>query len=464
MLLNNAKIFSEGLVHKGNILVVDGSIAEVIYNPDDKDYKTLRNKNEDGREIDCKERLIIPGIIDIHSHLRDMEQSEKETFRTGTKAAAYSGITTVFNMPNTIPPAITSDNVKKWMEKASENIFINVGFIAGVPKGINEIEIKELINLGIIGFKIYPLSPLNDIDWYNPENIQKILNISTKYQIPLFFHAGFPISEEKKKEILRTYQVQNNLDLHNRLNPIEMEEKYIQFIIENYKDFIYNNSLEHTNFPIIHFCHVSCREGYLTIQNTLKLDKNLKISFEITPHHLLLSHEIKLEKDSFGKVLPPLRSSTNVKFLFKEFAEGNVFLIGTDHAPHTLDEKAQDFFNAPSGFPGFETYPLLLLHNVFNYKLSLENFVKSCSENPAVIFNLSKKGFIKQGYDADLVIIDKVPEFSVNSLEFKSKAKYSPFENCKSTVQIWKVFLSGNEINNETFNPIGKVLKANYKV
>ena len=164
MILKNAKIFSEGLVHKGAILINNGIIVEVKCTPDEKDYKRLFEKNDDNKVLDCKNKLILPGIIDIHSHLRDMGQSDKETFFTGTKAAAYSGITTVFNMPNTKPPAISGEQVNIWMEKAQNNINVDVGFIAGVPKEIDENKIKKIIELGVIGFKIYPLNPLNDID------------------------------------------------------------------------------------------------------------------------------------------------------------------------------------------------------------------------------------------------------------------------------------------------------------
>ena len=114
MIFKNGKIFSEGLIHNGDILINNGLITKVVFKPDEKDFKNLSSKNQDGKILDCGNKLILPGIIDIHSHLRDLEQSEKETFFTGTKAAAYSGITTVFNMPNTKPPAITEDQVKMW--------------------------------------------------------------------------------------------------------------------------------------------------------------------------------------------------------------------------------------------------------------------------------------------------------------------------------------------------------------
>jgi dihydroorotase len=369
-------------------------------------------------------------------------------------------------MPNTKPPAISSEQIQKWMEKAQNSINIDVGFIAGVPKEINETEIKRIIKLGVIGFKIYPLNPLNDINWKNPENIQKILIISSRYQIPLFIHAAFPISKEDEDQILSEFKVQkyNTLELHDKLNPAEMEEKFIDFIIENYKKCIINNKLNPESYPIVHFCHISCIKGFLSIQMALKSENNFKITFEITPHHLLLSHDIILNENNYGKVLPPLRSSEHSQFLFNKLKEGNVSLIGTDHAPHTLKEKSQDYFDAPSGFPGFETYPLMMFHRIFTFNLSLEILIKITSENPAQIFNLKKKGFIKEGYDADLIIIDEISKFPIRAQKFKTKAKYSPFENCVSTVQIWKVFLRGIEINSENNISNGQIIKASYKV
>ena len=460
MILKNAKIFSEGLVHKGAILINNGIIVEVKYTPDEKDYKKLFEKNDGNKVLDCKNKFILPGIIDIHSHLRDMGQSDKETFFTGTKAAAYSGITTVFNMPNTKPPAISGEQVNIWMEKAQNNINVDVGFIAGVPKEIDENEIKKIMELGAIGFKIYPLNPLNDIDWNNTENIQKILNISSTYQIPLFIHAAFSISDKEKDRILNEFKLQeyNTLELHDRLNPVEMEEKYIEFVIENYKKHININKLNPKNYPIVHFCHISCKDSYSLIKKALRTNNNLKITFEITPHHLLLSNEIQLDNPNNGKVLPPLRDKEHSSYLFNELKHGQVNLIGTDHAPHTSEEKREEL-GALSGFPGFETYPLLLIDKVSKYELSLEIFVNVTSENPAKTFNIKNKGFIKEGYDADIYIVDKVPEYAINSQNFKTKAKFSPYEKYKTTIKIWKVFLGGVEVNNDDSIPNGKIIK-----
>ena len=243
MILKNAKIYADGILHKGALLINNGIIQSINFNPSIEDYNYITKHNDDELEINCENKLVIPGIIDTHSHLRDMDQSEKETFLTGTKAAAFSGITTVFNMPNTKPPAITAHQVKNWMNKAQSNIFVDVGFIAGVPKEINYDEIIKIIELGVIGFKIYPLSSLNEVDWTDSLNIQKLLHISSKFQIPIFIHPDRPISEDKRENILQenTLEHYTTLELHNKLYPCQMEAEYVNFILENYYKIISNN-------------------------------------------------------------------------------------------------------------------------------------------------------------------------------------------------------------------------------
>ncbi len=463
MILKNAKIYSDGLIRKGALFIEKGIIVSIIFNSTIETLAKLIEFNEDDKVIDCKNKLIIPGIIDIHSHLRDMEQSEKETFLTGSKAAAFSGITTVFNMPNTKPPAINVDQVKKWMKRAENNIFVDVGFIAGVPKGMSFEEIIKVVDLGVLGFKIYPLSPLNEINWTDSLNVQKLLNISNKFQIPIFIHPDWPLSDKKRDELYEDYsgnmrEDYNFLQFHNNLFPVQMEARYVNFVLENYYKVISDNKLDPKDYPIVHFCHISCKDSYSIIQKALSMNYKLKITFEITPHHLLLSNKISLRNMNYGKVLPPLRDKEHSSYLFNELKEGRITLIGTDHAPHTLKEKSEEL-GVPSGFPGFETYPLLLLDKVCNYELPLENFVKASSENPAKKFNIKNKGFIKEGYDADLVIIDKVPLYTIDSQKFKTKAKFTPYENFKTQIQIWKVFLRGFEINLEGLKPTGNIIK-----
>jgi len=465
MILKNAKIFHKAKLVKGIMLIEKGIINSIRLNHSNRDYKELLDLNEDGKVIDCKNKIILPGIIDCHTHLRDMGQKQKESFRTATKAAAFSGITTVFNMPNTIPPANNSKTVKKWINKAKENIFIDVGFISGVPEQINQDEIKNILDLGVMGFKIYPHDPIPNLDWTQKVNFQILLNISSIYQTRIFIHPQWPTPEQKNKELFEEYMFRHSslLKLHNKLYPCESEVRFVGYALKNYKEFISSSKLPPKDYPLIHFCHISCKKSYSLIKNILDANSNYKISYEVTPHHVLLSNELELSKPSIGKVMPPLRDKKHSEFLFKELCNGNLLLIGTDHAPHTVQEKSQNFFDAPSGFPGLETYPLLLLNEITKYKLSLANFVKIASENPARIFNLKKKGFIKEGYYADILIVDKSSEYKINPKTFHTKSKISPYEGFKTNIQIWKVLLRGNEINLENTNPSGRILTQHLK-
>ncbi|MBY9002510.1 MAG: dihydroorotase family protein [Candidatus Lokiarchaeota archaeon] len=462
MILKNAKIYTGNKLIDGALFIQSGKIQSIIKLPTEEKLENIRFQNRKVVEIDCEKRIILPGIIDIHSHLRDMGQQEKETFQTGTKAALISGITTVLNMPNTKPPAISEDQVKKWMERARNNIYNNVGFISGVPENINEKEIKKILDLGVFGFKIYPLSPLSDINWNDPENLLDLLRISAKYGIQIFIHADYPLPEEiknKTRQEIKTGKVRY-LKIHNELYPEENEARFVKYVLTNYEKFINDNDSPSKNLPKIHFCHISCEKSYKLLSN---LTKDFDVSFEVTPHHLLLSQEIELKNESFGKVLPPLRKKSDVEFLFGKLKKGEIEFIGTDHAPHTLKEKSQQFFKAPSGFPGFETYPLKILDKVFKNLLPIEYFVKAASENPANKFSIFKKGVIKEGYDADLLIIEKIKSTHLNSASFVSKANYTPFENSNTldratTVLIWKIILGGSEISVNDHIPKGKMI------
>jgi dihydroorotase len=478
MILTNGRIYIKGQLHRGSLLIHKGIIKSINFNISNHKINELKTQNTDGIVIDCQDKIILPGIIDIHSHLRDLGQKDKETFKTGTMAAAFSGITTAFNMPNTIPPAINAKLIKKWMNKASKNIFIDVGFISGVPKAINENEIKKIIDLGVIGFKIYPLEPLNYIDWKDPSKIQKIIHISAKYQIPIFIHPDWPSSKLKDK-ILPNNIVGKDINLlraHEKHHSEKSEVKFIEHVVNNYYKVIRDENLTKESLPIIHFCHISCKESFNFLYKVLNdatyrkeisnrpKDIGHNISFEVTPHHLLLNSDIKLEISSYGKVLPPLRAKKHPEYLLQELVKGNIKYIATDHAPHTLEEKRLPFYQSPSGFPGFETYPLVLLHKVFQNELTLKTFVQTASENPAIRFNLKKKGFIKEGFYADLIIIDKTDEYNINSISFRSKAKFTPFENSnlsnrRTSIQIWKVYLRGNKINIEESLPLGRIIR-----
>jgi dihydroorotase len=465
MILKNANIYYNGQLNRGALLIVDGLIKAIYKESRDNDFEIFRKNNQDHIEIDCEQRYILPGIIDIHSHLRDMGQSDKETFYSGTKAAAYSGITTIFTMPNTKPPAITAKRVYEWKERARNNIFVDVGFISGVPKSINEEEVRKILSIGVVGFKIYPLDSLDGIDWTSSDNLLRLFNISCKFHVPIFIHPDWPLGIDEERNLKNQYSELPFLKLHNKLHSERNEAKYVNFVLENYLESIKRLSSQNQT-PIVHFCHISCKESFTTIREFLEKTRdlpNINISYEVTPHHLLLSNEIKLKNEAIGKVLPPLRNRDQSNYLFEQLRDGNIPIVGTDHAPHTIEEKILTVSDAPSGFPGFETFSYILLDKVFKNKLSLNRFVEVSSENPARRFKLKNKGFIEEGKDADVIIVEKVEEYSIDSKNFRTKAKFTPFENSnlsdrKTQTLIWKVFLRGVEINYEKAPLKGRVM------
>ncbi len=463
-ILKNASLYINGNTQVGSLIIKHGKISKILlHNKSSNEEYSCRSKRN-SIEIDCNGRLVIPGLIDIHSHLRDMEQSEKETFLTGTKAAAYSGITTVFTMPNTIPPANNVNQIKLWLKKAKSNSYIDVGFIAGFPNNFDDFKIKKMINKSIIGFKIYPHKPLNRIDWTNKEIINQLFDVSSKYNIPIFIHPEWPLTEDEKKYLQNEINSKkvNLLELYDKVKSGDKELRYVKFIIDNYIEYVKENHRESQRYPIIHFCHISTKKSYEYIRSIQLADKSFKISMEITPHHLLLSNNINLENPNIGKVDPPLRDQEDQSFLYNQFKKGDLNIIASDHAPHTLNEKSNGFFDAPSGFPEFETYSLILLDKVLNNEIELKYLVQACSENPALNFHLKDKGFIKEGYQADLIIIETVDPYKINPDNFKSKAKFSPYKDFWITTSLWKVLFRGMEVNKEKITPKGKIIKIEF--
>ena len=460
-ILKNASLYLNGTTRRGTLVIKHGRIAKIILNENTQKKKLFRLLKRFITEIDCDERLILPGLIDIHSHLRDMAQSEKETFLTGTKAAAFNGITTVFNMPNTTPPANNSKQMKLWLKKAKNNLYIDVGFIAGIPDNFNPIEIREIIKQKIIGFKIYPHKPLNNLDWTNKHNLYKLFDISSKYGIPIFIHPECPILNEEETNFQNQVKsgTKKDLDLYNDIKPNQNELNYVKFVVENYKEYIHKKSLNFQQYPIVHLCHISSKQSFEYLLKIQESDEDFRITMEVTPHHLLLNKTIQIDKSTIAKVDPPLRDTSDQLYLYDQLKRGTLKIIASDHAPHTSNEKDQPFYTAPSGFPEFDTYPLILLGKVLNGEIELKNFVQACSEFPAFSFNLKKKGFIKVGYNADLVIIEKVNPYSINTINIRSKAKFTPYHEFKTTVRIWKVFLRGIEVNRENITPKGKIFR-----
>jgi dihydroorotase len=403
LIIKNAKIFFNNEIIKGGIAVDNGKILEI-----GKDSK-LPSGDE---IIDVKEHLVIPGVIDVHAHLRDLDYFRKEDFYSGTCAAANGGITTVVDMPNTNPPTISAPLLKQKMSEAQKKIVINTGFYAGIPDTLGEI--TALTQLGVFGFKLYLSQALSKFDINNSESLQRLLLKIKENRGSILIHA------ERKRDIEEVLTqadraMRSPQELYLESHSEEIEKKAIEFILT-------------LSAPIgvkIHICHVSTGAGLELIQKMKEMQDN--ITAEVTPHHLFLNLNDLEKYGTYAKMVPPLRAPSHQYRLWRGLNEGVIDIITTDHAPHMQSEKDCDFSRAANGIPGFETLLSLMLTAMHEKKITLTRLVEVISENPAKFLNLSSKGKIAPGFDADLTIIDLNRRKLIKPDVFYSKAKFSPF-------------------------------------
>lgn len=384
------------------------------------------------RKLDLGGKLVLPGLIDVHVHLRDMELSYKEDFYSGTCAALAGGFTTVFDMPNTKPPTNSPSRLMEKMEKARGAIVSNIGFYAYPPADVKEL--IQMVKLGVIGFKIYLTEePFTD---YNTVR-QLVYNVSRVGRIPVVFHAE---DKEVIDRNLRLIGEELSASSSGRVYSIEAELTAIRRILE-----ILSQSVR------AHFAHI-------TSVSSVKLVKgrNSAFSVEATPHHIFLSSRELTRLNNLAFTRPPLRGEKTRRALFEMVKSGHIDIIASDHAPHSPEEK----FSAKlmPGVPGLETTLPLLLDAVNRGELTLERVVKLLAYNPAKIFGLRNRGSIREGNIADLTVVDLKKEHRIRASDFYSKAKYSPFDNWKLRGKQTHVILSGKIAmeNGEILNKKGQ--------
>ena len=378
----------------------------------------------ENKKIDINEKLLLPGFIDPHVHFRDPGLTQKEDFKTGSESAANGGFTTVIDMPNTIPKTNTYKALKEKIAIADKKSIVNYELQAGW----NTLEeMEKMISLNPISFKIF-------MDLENDETLEGIfkdlgtLKKTTSYNGLVAVHC-----ENKaiiKKEISRLKQKEENIPIdYSYARPAKAEDESVKQAIE----------LASANNLNLHICHLSSKKS-------LNLAKSNNVSYEFTPHHLLLDNSTYNTYGTMIKTNPPLREAKD-KINISDIDENTI--IGTDHAPHTLEDKNQGVWSSSPGIPGLETVVSLLLTQVNKGNLDLKLIPKILSKNAAKVYNLKNKGSISIGKDADFTVIDLKKEGKFNIENFKTKAKYSPFDGQEYTGEAVMTIKNGKTIMNK---------------
>ena len=376
---------------------------------------------ESKRSIDCRGLYILPGLIDMHVHLRDLNQSEKEDYETGTMAAAAGGITTVVDMPNSSPPVLTREVLDQKIANATAQRYVNVGFYGGIAKSFDTSMVQD-----ILGLKVYPHSPLTDGIEYETERIRKCVQLANKHNLPLLFHPDSSI-RDKEPETREEFFL-----IHSCESEVNSLQAFLDAKVE------YEARL--------HVCHVSCAA---TARLILEHRAEHTLTAEITPHHMLLSGDNFSHDDGVAKMLPPLRSPYDTEMLAQALClKCAIDCVVSDHAPHTRSEKAASFLEAASGIPGLETILPLMLTEVFEGRIKWFDFLRCCCSGPAMILGIPSKGILTEGYDADIVLVRR-QEWYISGADFYSKAKITPFEGRRVLAKPVTTIVGGEVVYHE---------------
>jgi dihydroorotase len=421
--ITNGRIVTRDKLFTGGISIKDGKIQTI-----QKDHQLPKASET----LDAQGNLILPGLIDVHTHLRDFGLQQKEDFYTGTCAALIGGFTSVLDMPNTRPLTNSLARIQEKISIIQRKSVANVGLYASLPD--TDHEWSNLSAAGIFGIKMFLHRPLTSININDNNVLLDIFERSTRHNLLIALHA-------EDKTVIDTLETQ----YQSRLSSIAKTHS----LIHNYRAEIVAVkrviSLAKQSNPRLHFCHISTHQAVALIQQAKR--RGLNISCEVTPHHIILSSQLFKTLGTLAQVEPPLRSSHTVKRLLRDLVTGQIDIIASDHAPHTLTEKhSQDPRSVPSGFPGLETTLPVLLTLMNKGKLTLIQLVNLLAYQPAQRFRLYGKGKLHPGYDADITIVDPTVKHVIDPTRFHSKAHYSPFTGMNVIGQPTHVIIRGKTV------------------
>jgi dihydroorotase len=425
-LLTNAKAYVKNAIVDCSLAIENGKIFKI-------GKETQMPKADE--KINLRSLLVLPGLIDVHVHLRDEGKAYKEDFYTGTAAAAAGGMTTVLDMPNNAPVTMSAETLKNRMQIAKRSTLVNVGFYSEFPNDLGEI--KDIVAQGAIAFKLFMACQIGGLNIDDDKALQDAFKKVGDLGVPVAVHAedrALLMAHEEEMKQAKRHDIAAFLKVHSERAEVKAIERLLEISAQ----------LD----VHLHFCHVTTEDGLDAIIKAKNSGRT--VTCEVTPNHLLLSNADVERCGQLVVMTPPLRSKSNIEALWNGITSGRVDVLGSDHAPHTLKEKsASSVWDVKVGVPGLETTLPLMLTMVRKKHLSLTHLVRLLSEKPAEIFNLKDRGHLEQGKKADLVAIDFNRKFRIDASEFHSKAKYSPYDGWEVQGRPVKTFANGRLIMDE---------------
>lgn len=440
-LIKGATVVNEGICDTLDIRLEGNFISEIGVGLE------LHN---DEIVIDAKGLHVLPGLIDDQVHFREPGLTHKGEIYTEAKAAVAGGVTSYMEMPNTVPNAVTVDLLEEKYKRAAEVSLANYSFFMGTTNH-NLDEILKVDFSKVCGLKIFMGSSTGDMLVDNPEALE---NVFAKVKSIIALHCEYdPLVKENQKRIIDEYGEDIPAYFHPIIRNHEVCYRSSSFAVE----------LAKKHNTRIHVLHISTAEELKLFSNKIPL-KEKRITAEACIHHLWFSDEDYAEKGNFIKWNPAVKTAYDREKIFEAVLDGTIDVIATDHAPHTLDEKNQPYLKAPSGGPLVQHALLALLEFHKQGKISLEMIAQKTAHNVADLFRIEKRGYIREGYYADLVLVDLNGTSKVDKKTILYKCGWSPFEGHTFPAKICKTFVSGHLVYNEgKFDESSKGLRMTFE-
>ena len=421
VLIKNAKIVNEGTIFEGDVLIEDDLIVEIGEN--------ISVKSSSTKIIDAEGNYLIPGAIDDQVHFREPGLTYKGDIASESKAAVAGGITSFIEQPNTVPNAVTQEILEQKYELAASHSYANYSFMMGATND-NLDEVLKTNPKNVAGIKIFLGSSTGNMLVDNEAVLEKIFS-STPMLIAVHCEDEQTIKDNLAKYI-EEYGEDVPVKVHHLIRSAEA------CYISSSKAV----ALAKKTGARLHVFHLSTAKEMELFTNKIPLEDK-KITAEVCIHHLWFTNDDYDTKGNLIKWNPAVKTAADRKALWEALLDDRIDVIATDHAPHTLDEKKQAYLKAPSGGPLVQHAVVAMFETFHQGKISVEKIVEKMAHNPAKIFKIEKRGFIKEGYFADLVIVNPGSPWNVKKENILYKCGWSPFEGYNFKSRIMHTFVNG---------------------
>ncbi|MGC8661137.1 MAG: dihydroorotase [Nitrososphaeria archaeon] len=417
LLVKDGTAVVNGVLLNLDVLIENGTISKI----------GCCLENNGTEELDAAGLYVLPGLIDEHVHLREPGLTYKEDFGSGTSAAAAGGLTLVFDMPNTVPPIDSAERLIEKREAVRRKSHVDYGLYGLVRDTSDAPEIIRMAKSGSIGFKSYMGPTTGNIPAPSHETLYSILNALSEIDVPLVVHA----EDEGLVKFFTSRANKNSSFAHLESRP---------YICETFSVGELASLSEYTGAKV-HVAHVSSGRTLKIIE--WAKTHGIRLTAEVTPHHLFLNDSIYSSAENFAKINPPIRSGKDGEALLKAAASDTISTVASDHSPHTVEEKLGG--SPPSGFPGLETELPLMLDAVNAGKFGLADIVRLMSENVARLFGIYPRyGSLLPGSHGNITIVSLKLKTKINAEKFYSKAKYSPFNGMELSGKVMYTVVGGD--------------------